>query len=1670
MAYRTLSMDVPAMSSLLAQAPMWHTQEAEDKVVLLTLPMPDGSFQDFRIAEAPVMHPDLSAQFPMIKSYAGIGIDDPTAYLRFDMTQRGFHAMILTAKSSTVFIDPYSTADIGHYISYYKKDFHKDEPFECWFDDKNQEKKGNNPPSIAEAGDCQFRTYVLALACTGEYASFHGGTVALALAAMNTSMTRVNGVFENDASIHMTLHPNTSSLIYLNAGTDPYTNDDGGAMLAQNQTTCDNVIGNANYDIGHVFSTGGGGVAYLGAVCSNSIKAGGVTGQPSPIGDPFDIDYVAHEMGHQYGANHTQNNNCNRNSATAMEPGSASTIMGYAGICAPNVQNNSDDYFHAISIQEIAAEITSNGTGGGNTCSTNATLNGAPTADAGPNYTIPISTPFVLSGTGTDPNGDPLTYTWEQMDNQVATMPPVSTSTTGPAFRSYKGTTSPSRYLPRLTDLVNNVSPTWEVLASVSRSYNWRMTVRDNHIGGGCTAEDNMVVTVSNTSGPFVVTAPNTAVTWPALSTQTVTWNVANTTAAPVSCANVDILLSLDGGFTYPITLATATPNDGTHSVSIPNNQTTQARIMVRGSGNIFFDISNTNFTIGAPLNTFSLDVVPNSLGVCVPSNAVYSVNIGVLGTFSGSVTLSASGQPSGSVVSFSPNPVVAPGTSQLTISNLAAVVPGTYNIMVTGISGIDQHSETVTLTVGNGIPGAVSLSLPANGSTYVDLMPILSWVAIAGASTYELQVATDAGFTNLIINQTGLMAASYDVTSPLSQNTLYYWRARAVNPCGNGNYSAVFTFTTTSNTCTTYASTDVPKTISSSGTPTVTSILNIPDAGAITDLNVLNLRINHTYINNLIVRLKSPANTERILLNQICGSQNNIIINLDDESSNPYSSIPCPPTNNGTYQPFQTLSNFDGENLNGTWTLTINDMANQSGGSLQAWSLQVCSSPIPPPLTIVANGTDVTCNGGNDGAASASASGGVGAYVYAWSNGSSSQNLSGLTAGTYTVTVTSGNESTSTSVTVSQPAETLVSAPAVTQPTCATPTGTIVVNASGGTLEYSVDNGMTYEASNTFSGLDPDAYNIMVRLQAAPSCTTAFASNPVLINAAPTAPIISGANITQPTCAVPTGSILINASGNGDLEYSIDNGGNYQSPASFSGLAAEDYSVLVRLQSVPTCTTAYVGNPVTIVAALGAPTVNAPDLVQPTCAVPTGSILVNASGNGALEYSIDNGGNYQSSASFSGLASGDYSIVVRLEDDPTCATAYAGNPVAIDPVPLAPMVTAPIVTQSTCLLPTGSILVNASGNGALEYSIDNGGDFQSIPLFTALTPGSYNIVVRLQNNPTCATAYTGNPVTISAALGGPTVSAPDLAQPTCAVPTGSILVNASGNGDLEYSIDNGGNYQSSATFSGLAAGDYNILVRLQSDPTCATAYMGNPVTIIAALGGPTVNAPDLTQPTCAMPTGSILVNASGNGTLEYSIDNGGNYQSSATFSGLAAGDYNILVRLQEDPTCAAAYTGNPVTITPAPSAPVVDAPTITQPTCSEATGSIVVNASGAGDLEYSIDNGNSYQTSATFSGLAVGEYNIVVRLQSDADCSTVYNGNPIVLSAATNCCPATLAVDMTPIPDGTYEAEIELTSSGLVSMGGNVVFGAWETIELQPGFEVELGGVLEILLQGCTQ
>ncbi|MFK5877978.1 MAG: M12 family metallo-peptidase [Flavobacteriaceae bacterium] len=608
------TLNFETLKSQLRDAPL-RGASFENSNLIIEFPNNQGNLQSYYIKEAPVLGNSLQSQFQSIRSYIGVAIDNPKITIRFSLGQDGFHSATYRTNNGTEFIDPY-TKDRNSYIIYATKDLPSiDNDFVCNFESANTIDRSFDSNYVARFNDGNLRTFRLALACTGEYAQFHltqqgvgsGETDAVkkaaVLSAMNTTMTRVNGVYENELALTMTLVDNTS-IIYLDGSTDPYTNNSGSAMLGENQTTIDTNIGAANYDIGHVFSTGGGGVAYLNSPCDPSSKAGGVTGLSSPIGDVFDIDFVSHEMGHQFGANHTFNGDSgscgggNRNNPTAFEPGSGSTIMAYAGICSPqNVQNNSDAYFHVASLNEIWTNISV----GISTCaSLSSTGNNSPTINSLVNYAVPKSTPFVLTGNGNDVDGiGTLTYCWEQKDNAIATMPPVSTSNDGPAFRSIIPSSSMKRSMPEIGAVIGVTSATWEVLPSVARTLNFDLTVRDNDTRGGRYTTESMVVTIEDVA-PFLVTEPNIAVIWGVGTTHTISWDVGSTTNGTINCQNVNILLSTDGGLRYPINLASNTPNDGTQDIVIPNNISTTCRIMVEAADNIFYNITNVDFTIAA--------------------------------------------------------------------------------------------------------------------------------------------------------------------------------------------------------------------------------------------------------------------------------------------------------------------------------------------------------------------------------------------------------------------------------------------------------------------------------------------------------------------------------------------------------------------------------------------------------------------------------------------------------------------------------------------------------------------------------------------------------------------------------------------------------------------------------------------------------------------------------------------------------------------------------------------------------------------------------------------------------------------------------------------------------------------------------------------------------------
>jgi hypothetical protein len=601
---RLLVADTAALQDALGRAPLAGSAAADATAVVLSLPLPGGENGHFQVELSSIMEPALAAKFPEIQTYRAYGLDDPTAYARLDWTPAGFHALILSAAGS-VYIDPYSRNDTTTYMSYRKADYANDLDKRL-IDSVLADGEPATRSAAAAATGPTLRTYRLAVAATGEYTQYHGGTVSAGMSAIATTVNRVNTVYERELSIHLNLVANNNLIVYTDPNGDPYSNSDGFAMLGQNQATLDGIIGSPNYDIGHVFSTGGGGVASLGSVCSSTRKAQGVTGNSAPVGDPFDIDYVSHEMGHQFGAEHTFNSTAlycgggNRSAGAAYEPGSGSTIMAYAGICGSHdLQPHSDDYFHGKSLDQINGFVASAGGCGNNT----GTGNTAPSANAGSDQTIPARTPFTLTGSGSDGDGDSLSYNWEEFDlgsapDQNSALPNTDQDGPRPIFRSRPSSSEPWRMFPALPSILDFLAKnqnSGEALPTIDRTMNFRLTVRDNK---GGVDSDNMQVAVVGGAGPFRVTAPDGSLKAAGFDQTTVTWDVAQTNLAPINCSAVDISLSTDGGDTFAESLAAGAANDGSQNVMLPNVSTTQARVKVACASSIFFDISDSNFTI----------------------------------------------------------------------------------------------------------------------------------------------------------------------------------------------------------------------------------------------------------------------------------------------------------------------------------------------------------------------------------------------------------------------------------------------------------------------------------------------------------------------------------------------------------------------------------------------------------------------------------------------------------------------------------------------------------------------------------------------------------------------------------------------------------------------------------------------------------------------------------------------------------------------------------------------------------------------------------------------------------------------------------------------------------------------------------------------------------------
>ena len=807
--FKLINLNLTALKQELFTAAGANAASKHSTVV--SLPNANGTLEQFEVFEASNFDVTLQTQFPNIRAFSGKGITDKSATLKLSISPQGIQTMVFRTEKENEFMEPYSQ-DHTVYAVYNSQRTKDNLGWRCSTQEQEMVTGINNQVTNANifarsGGD--LKTMRLAQSCNAEYANYFGATssaqVGLVLAAFNATLTRCNGVYEKDLALHLNLVAASTSVIYYNAATDPYSTTLS-QWNAQLQSTLTANIGEANYDIGHMFgATGGGGNAgCIGCVCVNGSKGSGITSPNDgiPQGDNFDIDYVVHEVGHQLGGNHTFSMTL-EGSGVNKEVGSGITIMGYAGITAQDVAPHSIDIYHQATIAQIQANLATK------TCPVTSTItNATPVVNAVSNVTIPISTPFALTGSATDANAsDVLTYCWEQNDNStVSGTSSVASATkaSGPNWVSFSPTTSPTRMFPKLATILAGLNVSGplpggdagansEALSSVSRALNFRLTVRDNApyistapVCVGQTQFTDVVVTVSNTSGPFAVTAPNTAITWNVGTTQNVTWSVNNTTAAPVSCANVSIALSTDGGNTFT-TLVASTPNSGTASVTVPNSPSTTCRIKVSAVGNIFFDISNANFTIGGTAPTcnaaagLSASAISNNAATISWTNDASAISYDVDYKLNAATVWT--------------NAAAATTASTL---NLAGLTQGSlydYRVRINCAAGAGNYTASqFTTTAPCGTPtGLATTNITANTAT-------VSYAVVSGANNYNVdyKLSTATGWTAAA---TGTTATSVNIAS-LSASSTYDWRVSANCTSGTSPFATAQFTTTTVSTC----------------------------------------------------------------------------------------------------------------------------------------------------------------------------------------------------------------------------------------------------------------------------------------------------------------------------------------------------------------------------------------------------------------------------------------------------------------------------------------------------------------------------------------------------------------------------------------------------------------------------------------------------------------------------------------------------------------------------------------------------------------------------------------------------------------------------------------------------------------------------------------------------
>lgn len=964
--YSTNHLNINEFTKYLKSAPKQFNKH--DETIPVYIPMPNGKVMLFDVVKSPVMMPELAKKYPSIKSYKGISHENSEINIRFNIGPNGFYASIYW-KNNNIYIDPYAKGVTDYYISYFTKDYKVDisdyilscgldTEYDPDFDELDFPNLHDEKLVLRDESNCdsvQQYNYRLALSCTGEWGKRHGGTKERALADMVTSVNRVNQIYENEFAIHLNLIGKNDELIWLDPDTDPFDNPTiGSALLLENFDAINNTIKMNSYDIGHVFTNSCqdvGGIARLESVCAD-FKAMGVTCHYSNNLDYIVTNVTAHEMGHQFGANHTFNNCGGNESSFGYEPGGGTTIMAYCGLCGSNnVDYPCLETFHAFSIDQIKSYSREFG---GSTCAEKiSTSNTAPelSLEYEDGFYIPISTPFVLRGSAFDCEGDDLLYSWEQMDTGPITPYgiPIEDS---PLFTAKEPVSSPERYFPKLRDILYNLSSTSEILPTYERNMNFRLIVRDNHQGAGATTWKDVSFKVDGSAGPFAVTFPNSTASFHAGEALEVKWNVSNTDNEKVNCQQVNILLSTDIGYTYPYTLKYQTENDGSEIIYLPDTITNKARIKVEAANNIFFDVANHNIKIEEPKDTtFVMDVGQVSGRICLPTSVETSIQTRGTHDFSDSIRFEIVGLPENTEYIITPTEIIAGESVNVEFNFDNVDNNGYYEPIILGISNNgDTVSRTIDWDLFTNRFDRLEILNPLPGSTGNPQNPTFLWQKPNNAEFVNIYLSKNPSFPeNETITKSFIRDTFFNSEDILDYSSLYYWKLEFGNECGIVSADTIYTFSTFATNCSDYVAEDVPVGIKSN--KTVSSIIDIEDDIFITDINVT-MKGFHQYFKEISASLVAPDSTKVLLFNhKNFNYQGNFNLSFNDEA---LYNIKSPPS--GTFKPDKPLNSLIGKNGKGSWALEVTDNKTQQSGKIEYFALNICANVVLSNPVLVNN------------------------------------------------------------------------------------------------------------------------------------------------------------------------------------------------------------------------------------------------------------------------------------------------------------------------------------------------------------------------------------------------------------------------------------------------------------------------------------------------------------------------------------------------------------------------------------------------------------------------------------------------------------------------------------------------------------------------------------------